>query len=146
MNERATDTVDEIGEIVSDFGLLEDWEQRYQYLTELGEALPVMPEAEKTDSSRVKACMSKVWVFAWRDPEHPERIRLHGDCDTPVIKGVVALLVQLFSGKTPEAIAALDVDLLFERLQLAENLSPNRHVGVYAIVDVLREQVAGLQP
>lgn len=134
----------EIDEIASDFEFLEDWEQRYQYLTELGEALPVMPESEKIDANRVKACMSRVWVRAHWDTQKSNTIYFNGDCDTAIIKGVVALLVQLFSGKTPAAILAMDVDDLFERLQLAENLSPNRHVGVYAIVDVMKGQVEGL--
>ena len=134
----------EIDEIASDFEFLEDWEQRYQYLTELGEALPLMPEAEKIDANRVKACMSKVWVKPHRDVQDPSKIVFNGDCDSAIIKGVVALLVHLFSGKTPEAILAMDVDGLFERLQLAENLSPNRHVGVYAIVDVMKGQVEKL--
>jgi len=134
----------EIDEIASDFEFLEDWEQRYQYLTELGEALPVMPESEKIDANRVKACMSKVWVRAHWGTQEPNTIYFNGDCDTAIIKGVVALLVQLFSGKTPETILVMDVDDLFDRLQLAENLSPNRHVGVYAIVDVMKGQVEGL--
>ncbi|MFZ1342108.1 SufE family protein [Thiothrix eikelboomii] len=135
----------ELDEIASDFEFLEDWEQRYQYLTELGEALPEMPEAEKIEANRVKACMSKVWVRAHWDAQDASKIVFNGDCDTAIIKGVVALLVQLFSGKTPAAILAMDVDGLFERLQLAENLSPNRHVGVYAIVDVMTGQVESLK-
>ncbi|SKA97055.1 cysteine desulfuration protein SufE [Thiothrix eikelboomii] len=135
----------EIDEIASDFEFLDDWEQRYQYLTELGEALPEMPEAEKIEANRVKACMSKVWVRAHWDAQDASKIVFNGDCDTAIIKGVVALLVQLFSGKTPAAILAMDVDGLFERLQLAENLSPNRHVGVYAIVDVMTGQVESLK-
>lgn len=134
----------EIDEIASDFEFLEDWEQRYQYLTELGEALPPMPETEKIEANRVKACMSRVWVKPHWEAADASKIVFNGDCDTAIIKGVVALLVQLFSGKTPEAILAMDVDGLFERLQLAENLSPNRHVGVYAIVDVMKGQVGSL--
>lgn len=129
-----------LDEIASDFEVLDDWEQRYQYLTELGEALPAMPAEAKTEANRVKACMSKVWVHAVPDPAQPGRLVFYGDCDTAIIKGVVALLVGLFSGKTPQEILAMDVDGLFARLQLAENLSPNRHVGIYAIVEQMRAQ------
>lgn len=132
----------EVDAIASDFAFLEDWEQRYQYLTELGEALAPMPEAEKTDENRVKPCMSKVWVRALPDPGQPGKILFHGDCDTAIIKGVVALLVNLFSGKTPQHIVELDVDALFDRIKLAENLSPTRHVGVYAIVEKMKQQVS----
>lgn len=134
----------EIDKIAADFEFLEDWDQRYQYLTELGEALEPMPEAEKTEDNRVKACMSKVWVKALPDPEHPGKLIFHGDCDTAIIKGVVALLVNLFNSKSPQLIVDMDVDALFDRIQLAENLSPARHVGVYAIVEKMRAQARSL--
>ncbi|PID49926.1 MAG: Fe-S metabolism protein SufE [Proteobacteria bacterium] len=134
----------EIEAIISDFECLEDWEQRYQYLTELGEALPTMPEDLHTEENRVKACMSKVWVKPYSDPTDSSKILFYGDCDTSIIKGVLALLVRIYSGKTAAEIQALDVDDLFERLALAENLSPNRHVGIYAIVEVMKAQVAML--
>ncbi|WMP17599.1 SufE family protein [Thiothrix lacustris] len=137
--------MDEIDSIASDFGFLEDWEQRYQYLTELGEALEPMPEAEKTEDNRVKACMSKVWVNALPDPQHPGNLVFQGDCDTAIIKGVVALLVNLFAHKSPQHIIDLDVDVLFDRIRLAENLSPTRHVGIYAIVEKMRAQAQALR-
>ena len=134
----------ELDDIASDFEFLEDWEQRYQYLTELGAALELMPDAEKTEVNRVKPCMSRVWVKALPDSDYPGRLVFHGDCDTAIIKGVVALLVNLFSHKSPQHIVDMDVDALFERIQLAENLSPNRHVGIYAIVEQMREQARQL--
>ncbi|HRJ54429.1 MAG TPA: SufE family protein [Candidatus Thiothrix moscowensis] len=131
-------------DISSDFAFLDDWEQRYQYLTELGEALEPMPETEKTEDNRVKACMSKVWVRALPDPDGSGKVIFHGDCDTAIIKGVVALLVNLFSSKSPQQIVDMDVDALFDQIQLAENLSPTRHVGIYAIVDKMRAQAQAL--
>ncbi len=136
--------MDAIDYIVSDFELLGDWDQRYEYLVELGERLPEMPAALHNEENRVKACMSKVWVAAYPDPRGPGHIRFHGDCDTAIIKGVVGLLVQLFSGLTPKQVVALDVDRLFDRISLGEHLSPNRHVGVYAIVDQMKAQAARL--
>ncbi|MBK1720942.1 SufE family protein [Thiocystis violacea] len=129
---------DEIGEIIENFELLGDWDQRYQYLVEIGERLPAMPAEQKTDANRVMECMSLVHVAAEPDPERDGRLRFRGDCDTAIIKGVVGLLVGLFSGKTPADIEALDVDALFSGLQLEEHLSPNRHVGVYAIVNKMK--------
>ncbi len=128
-----------IQEIIDTFELLGDWDQRYQYLVELGERLPAMDPAEKTDANRVMECMSTVHVVAKSDGE---QIRFDGDCDTSIIKGVVALLVGLFSRKSADEIEALDVDALFEGLQLEEHLSPNRHVGVYAIVNKMKGQAA----
>jgi cysteine desulfuration protein SufE len=131
-------------DIVESFELLGDWDQRYQYLVEVGEQLPPLPEAERTEQNRVKACMSRVWVSACPDPHRSGYIVFHGDCDTAIIKGVLALLIQLCSGQTAQQIQALDMDEVFERLQLDEHLSPNRHVGVYAIVELMKSQAAAL--
>ena len=131
-----------IDDLISDFSLLEDWETRYQYLVELGERLPAMPEQLKTEENRVKACMSRVWTSAYRDPKDPDLIRFHGDCDTAIIKGVLALLIEVSSGHSAAEIAEMDFDRLFQQLELAENLSPNRHVGIYAIVDQIKKQAS----
>ncbi|MBK1693348.1 Fe-S metabolism protein SufE [Chromatium weissei] len=136
----------DIHEIIDNFDLLGDWNQRYQYLIELGEALPEMPAAYKTAANQVIECMSLVHVFAQFDATHAQHLHYSGDCDTAIIKGVVALLIGLFSGKTPAEIIALDVDHLFKELRLEENLSPNRHVGVYAIVNKMKAQAQILQP
>jgi cysteine desulfuration protein SufE len=137
----------EIAEIIAAFDLLGDWDERYQYLVELGECLDPMPDADKTDANRVKECMSTVFTAAHRPgnvgPDGP--LTFTADCDTAVIKGVVALLVGLFSGKTAAEIEALDVDALFDGLHLEEHLSPNRHVGVYAIVGRMKAQARACQ-
>jgi len=136
--------VTNLDDIVDSFELLGDWAQRYQFLIELGEQLPAMPEALKTDESKVKGCMSQVWVSAYRDPSDGSLICFDGDCDASMIKGVLALLIQLVSGKTAQEIEALDLDEVFRRLGLDEHLSPNRHVGVYAIVELMKQQARQL--
>jgi cysteine desulfuration protein SufE len=137
----------EIAEIVETFEILGDWDQRYQYLVELGERLAPMPAADKTDANRVKECMSTVYTAVHAHDRAGQQADLSytGDCDTAIIKGVVALLVGLFSGKTAAEIEALDVDALFDGLHLDEHLSPNRHVGVYAIVGRMKAQARALQ-
>jgi cysteine desulfuration protein SufE len=134
-----------LDDIVDIFELLGDWEQRYQYLTELGEKLPAMPAALKTEANKVRGCMSEVWVCACHDEHDTEDVRFYGDCDTSIIKGVLAVLIQLASGKTVAEVEQLDVDELFSRLNLDEHLSPNRHVGVYAIVELMKRQARDLQ-
>ena len=129
-----------LDDIVDTFELLGDWEQRYSYLVELGERLLPMPEKLKTEENKVKGCMSQVWVHAYIDPVDSTLIKFDGDCDTSVIKGVLALLISLTSGKTLKEIEALDMDEFFQRLKLDEHLSPNRHVGIYAIVDLMKQQ------
>jgi cysteine desulfuration protein SufE len=90
--------------------------------------------------------MSTVHTAAHARADVPVQVEYTGDCDTAIIKGVVALLIQLFSGKTPNEIDELDVDELFEGLHLEEHLSPNRHVGVYAIVDQMKRQALAFAP
>jgi cysteine desulfuration protein SufE len=131
----------QLDEIAETFELLGDWEQRYQYLIELGEGLPVFPEHLKTEENRVKACMSKVWLVA---SETDGRIRFEGDCDTSVIKGVLALLIGLCNGLTSQQIEKIDMDEIFRRLSLDEHLSPNRHVGVYAMFDLMKQKARGV--
>ncbi|AGA34613.1 Sulfur acceptor protein SufE for iron-sulfur cluster assembly [Thioalkalivibrio nitratireducens DSM 14787] len=133
-----------LDEVVETFELLGDWDQRYQYLVELGQRLPPLPENARLEENRVKGCMSQVWVKAYRDPDQEGRIRYHGDCDTSIIKGVLTLLIQIADGRRVEAIEELDVDEFFERLRLGDHLSPNRHVGVYAIVDLMKTQARAL--
>ena len=134
----------DLQDIVEAFDLLGDWDSRYQYLIELGENLPFMPEAHRTEERRVKACMSKVWIRACPDPHNSEQIHFEGECDTAVIKGVLALLIELTRGKTAQEIHQLDLDEVFQQLKLGEHLSPSRHVGVYAIVDLMKQQVTAL--
>jgi cysteine desulfuration protein SufE len=137
----------QLPDIIETFELLGDWDTRYQYLVELGEQLPPIPEDERVEANRVKACMSKVWVYAREDPGTPGHIHFGGDCDTGIIKGVLALLIQLADGRTVAEIDSFDMDEFFGRLQLGEHLSPNRHVGVYAIVDLMKQQAAAaVQP
>ncbi|MEJ2692736.1 MAG: SufE family protein [Candidatus Thiodiazotropha sp.] len=129
-----------IEEILEDFEFLDDWDARYQYLIELGESLPEMAAVLKTEQNWVKPCMSRVHVAAQRVRQQPELICFTGDCDTAIIKGVLALLIDLISYHTLQEIREMDVDGLFKRLQLEEHLSPQRHVGIYAIVDKMRER------
>jgi len=138
----------ELVEIVDNFEFLDDWDQRYLYLVELGENLEPLPDELKTEENWVKPCMSTVHVAAEAVPGSPGLIRFRGDCDTAVIKGVLALLIDLMSNRSLTDIHDLDVDSLFTRLRLEEHLSPNRHVGIYAIVDKMTERanaVSGAQ-
>jgi cysteine desulfuration protein SufE len=133
-------------EVIDNFEFLDDWEARYAYLVELGEALPALDDALRTDANRVQGCMSKVWVCPLPDPADPAKLNYVGDCDTAIIKGVLALLIELMSGRTRQEIEALDLDDLFDRLRLAEHLSPNRHFGIYSIVELMKAQAKAATP
>jgi cysteine desulfuration protein SufE len=131
-------------DILERFELLDNWEQRYQYLVELGAQLPPLPERFRTEAHRVKGCMSTVHIGADWDPERADHIRFHGDCDTAIIEGVLALLVECLSGHSADEIEAADVDAFFQQLGLFEHLSPTRHFGIYAIVELMKSQARAL--
>jgi len=132
-----------LDDYVDTFELFDDWDQRYRYLTELGEQLPPLPESLRIEDNRVKGCMSQVWVSAFLNPSGS--VGFHADCDTATIKGVLSLLVDLMSEKPVEEAMATNLDEIFDRLALDEHLSPNRHFGIYAIVDLMKKQVDGLK-
>ena len=125
--------------IIETFEFFEDWEDRYRYLEELGERLSAFPEGLKTPEHLVHGCVSQVWVVAEPQPgSQPTVLRFRGDSDTPIIKGILAILLAMYDGRTPEEALALEPDELFQRLGIYEHLSPNRHVGVYAMVEKFR--------
>ena len=94
--------------LIEDFEFLEDWSARYAYLIELGEKLPLMEEQHRTEDNRVKGCMSQVWVEAVARPDG--HVDFVGDCDTAIIKGILAVLIELMSGLTPREIESLDLN------------------------------------
>lgn len=131
------DCMSDLNEIVDIFDLLGDWDQRYQYMIELGEKLPPIDDAERCEDNLVKGCMSQVWITARCEDGV---IHFDGDSDTAVIKGILALLIDLSDGHSAEQISKIDMDEIFARLNLDEHLSPNRHVGVYAMFDLMKQK------
>lgn len=127
-----------VDELVETFEFLGDWEERYRYLIELGRKLPPMPDAEHTEANKVRGCMSQVWL-AHDLVGSPQRLELRGDSDAHIVKGLIALLFQLVSGKTPEQILATDINGVFERLGLESHISMNRRNGFYAMVERIRQ-------
>ena len=135
-----------IEEIVDNFGLFDDWEDRYRYLIDLGGRLPVMDEALKTEETMVRGCMSQVWMVArWeKGRDGNNRLFLLADSDAQIVKGLIAVLLAIFQGKTAEVVAAAaaDVDQVFSKLGLDQHLSPNRRNGFYAMVERIRSFTA----
>jgi len=127
--------------IRDDFAFLEDWEDRYRYVIELGRELPEFPESARTDANKVRGCVSQVWI---EDGEADGRIWLRGDSDSHLVKGLVAIATALYSGKTPPE--ALDVDALaiFRELGLEAHLTPQRSNGVRSMIDRIRSDAKAL--
>lgn len=127
-------------ELVDNFDLFDDWEDRYAYLIDLGRKLEPMDAADKTEANKVKGCLSQVWFV--RTDEQPGRLTWKGDSDSSIVKGLVAVLQVLYAGKTPEEVAAVDIDGIFGQIGLERHLSMNRRNGFYAMVTKLREFAA----
>ncbi len=127
-----------IDDLIEAFELLSEWEDRYAYIGDLGEQLAGLGEEHKTERNLVHGCMTRVWIIgAPADGDSPV-IHYRADAEGPIIKGLVAILLLMFRNKTAEEVLATDADELIERLGLEEHLSPNRHVGMYAMVDKIK--------
>ena len=128
-----------INEIIENFGFLEDWEDRYRYLIELGKNLPPLSDAEMTEEHRVRGCASQVWVVTDIDRSGVEPILIfRGQSDAHIVKGLVALTLALYSGRTPQEILSIDALDLFRRIGLSEHLTPQRSNGVRSMVERIR--------
>lgn len=125
----------DIDELKENFSLFDEWEDRYRYLIDLGRALPPLDEARRTDVYKVEGCMSQVWLV----PEaEGGRLSFRADSDSAIVKGLIAVLLVLFSGRTPQEILAIDVDGVFRDLGLEAHISPNRRNGFFSMVDTIR--------
>jgi cysteine desulfuration protein SufE len=126
-------------ELIETFEFLGDWEERYRYLIELGRKLPPLPDEAHVDANKVRGCMSQVWLTHRVEPGSPPRLIFLGDSDAHIVKGLIALLFSLLSGKTPQQILDTDVSGVFERLGLESHISMNRRNGFYAMVERIRQ-------
>jgi len=123
-------------EIVADFDLLEDWEDRYRYVIELGRKLPPLPDGERNDTNKVRGCVSQVWLATTVNPDsRAPRLSFLGDSDAHIVRGLIAILFALYSGKTADAILDIDANAVLGRLHLKEHLTPQRSNGVLSMVE-----------
>jgi len=132
----------DVQSFIENFQALGDWEERYRYLIELGRKLPPLPDTERTDATKVRGCMSQVWLTAQARPGPPVVLEFRGDSDAHIVKGLIALLFRLYSGRTPAEILAVDVQAVFERLGLENHITMNRRNGFYAMVERIRSLAA----
>lgn len=125
------------------FSLMDDWEDRYRYLIELGRKLPPLTEDEHVEQNKVRGCASQVWMVTRPNPEDAERLVFIGDSDAHIVKGLIAVLLLIFSGKTHAEIAVIDARKILERLGLAEHLSPMRTNGLFSMLQRIGDMAAG---
>ncbi len=132
-------TAETFDELVENFELFDDWEERYRYVIDLGKQMPDFPEALKTDATLVEGCVSRVWLEEKVTGEGPEAvIEFSGDSDAFIVKGLIAVLQKLFSGQTAQHILETDVSKELSRLDLSAHLSPQRSNGLNSMVGRIR--------
>ena len=128
-------------EFAERFNRLRSWEDRYRYLIQLGRKLEPYPEEFRDQEHLVPGCLSQVWLVTV-DSSEPSEMTFRGDSDAHIVKGLIAVLLMMYSGKTAEEILSTDLEGLFERLDLEQHLSVNRRNGFYSMTQKIREHAA----
>ena len=128
-------------DLVDDFSFLDDWEDRYRYVIELGRELPEMDEADKTDANKVRGCASQVWlVTSQSGADDNPTLTFVGDSDALIVKGLIAIMLSLYSGKPAKDIVSTDAMALLQDINLQENLSRQRANGLAAMIDRIQHE------
>jgi cysteine desulfuration protein SufE len=136
-----TDSIDQALDALADeFDLLGDWEERYRHVIDLGRALAPLADAERSADNKVRGCASQVWLVTERGPDG--RLSFRGDSDAHIVRGLIAILLRLYSDQTATTILAFDAKAAMERLGLAGALSAQRSNGLYSMVERIRRDAA----
>jgi len=126
--------------IRDDFSLLDEWEDRYRYVIELGEQLPPFPESARDDRHRVQGCVSRVWLIADIGEGTDPKIRFQGDSDAHIVRGLVAIVLALYSGKQASEIEKIDAEDTLRALGLDEHLTPQRANGLRSMIKRIKQE------
>ncbi|THF47584.1 SufE family protein [Allorhizobium terrae] len=132
-----------IDQIIDDFAFLEEWEDRYRYVIELGKALPELSESKRTDDNKVRGCASQVWLATTAGDGADPVLTFEGDSDAHIVRGLVAIVLSAYSGKRASEVARMDALELFGKLGLIEHLSAQRANGLRSMIDRIRSEAAG---
>ena len=128
-------TIEEVqNEIIDEFSMFEDWEERYQYMIDLGKTLPLIDEQFKTEDHIIKGCQSKVWVHA---ELNDHKVNFTADSDAIITKGIIAILIRVFSNQSPQDIIDANTDFI-DKIGLKEHLSPTRANGLVSMIKQLK--------
>ena len=131
-----------VEEMVDNFSLFDDWEDRFRYLIDLGRKLQPMDPALKTEETKVRGCTSQVWIVERVEPGTPPTLHFIADSDAHIVKGLIAVLLAIYDGRTPQEILAIDIKDAIARLGFAQALSPNRANGLFSMVERIRKLAA----
>ena len=129
-----------IDEIVENFTLLDQWDDRYRYVIELGRSLPPLPENAHTEANKVRGCASQVWLLTHVKPDGAAgpTLTFDGDSDAHIVRGLIAIVIALYSGKRAKEILETDALDLFDRIGLREGLTPQRSNGLRSMIERIR--------
>jgi cysteine desulfuration protein SufE len=127
---------EELAELSAEFEVLGDWEERYRYVIDLGRDLAPLTDAERSDANKVRGCASQVWLVT--EPQADGTLRFRGDSDAHIVRGLIAILLRLYSGRRPAEILAFDAPAAFESLGLKGALSQQRSNGLASMVARIR--------
>jgi len=127
-----------IEELLGEFEDFDTWEERYRYIIELGAELDDLPPEFRTEEHRVQGCISNVWLVIAVQPNDPPLIQFRADSDSQIVRGLVAILLMLCSGRPAKEILALDIESVFERLELRKHLSRSRSNGLHSMIKRIR--------
>jgi cysteine desulfuration protein SufE len=131
----------ELADLADEFELLGDWEERYRHVIDLGKGLAPLTDAERSDTNKVRGCASQVWLVTERGADG--RLSFRGDSDAHIVRGLIAILLKLYSGQTPEDILAFDAKAGIAALGLSGALSTQRSNGLAAMVQRIRKDAGG---
>lgn len=131
----------ELAALAEDFDLIGDWEEQIQYVIELGRDLAPLSEAEHSDANKVRGCASQVWLVTGTSDG---LMQFRGDSDAHIVRGLIAILLRLYSGRTPADILAFDAKAAFKRLGLDGTLSTQRSNGLASMIERIRKDAAGI--
>lgn len=131
-----------IQDMIDDFAFMDDWEDRYMHVIDLGRDLAPLGDDERNDATRVKGCVSQVWLTRDPDPNNQRRLFYRGDSDAHIVKGLVAIMIHIFSGQTPNDIIKTDIKAIMSELGLAEHLSQQRSNGLKAMVERIQHDAS----
>ena len=140
MTAASPDSLTTLDEIVDNFSLLEEWDDRYRYVIELGRGLSPLAERDRTEANKVQGCASQVWLATSVHPngQGGPMLTFSGDSDAHIVRGLIAILFAMFSGKQARDILSTDAIAVFERLGLREHLTPQRSNGFRSMVERIR--------
>ncbi|MDR9406516.1 MAG: SufE family protein [Spiribacter sp.] len=131
--------------LIDTFNFLDNWEDRYRLLIDMGRKLPEFPDESRIEANRVDGCTSNVWLETTVSDDNPPRIFFSADSDAFIVKGLVAILLEAYSGKTPQEILDTDIESLFNELGLAQQLTANRRDGFVSMVKEVRNRARAAQ-